>query len=54
MLWRHSHEIHSNAHGSEQHRTHAVGAMILWGDAFHNASTGLVAAAYLTTPGSAS
>ncbi len=53
VLWRHSHDDGPDADGGvERHRTHAVGPMILWGDAFHNVVDGVViAAAYLTNPG---
>jgi len=53
VLWRHSHDDPFEAHaGGEPHRTHALGPMILWGDAFHNVVDGVViAAAYLTAPG---
>jgi zinc and cadmium transporter len=53
VLWRHSHEDPFDSRGpGEDHRQHAVGPMILWGDAFHNVVDGVViAAAYLTNPG---
>jgi len=52
VLWRHSHDDPYDEHGGDGHRTHAVGPMILWGDAFHNVVDGVVvAAAYLTNPG---
>jgi zinc and cadmium transporter len=59
VLWRHCHEDECEAHvpgeanaPSDHHRSRAVGAMILWGDAAHNVLDGVViAAAYLTRPG---
>lgn len=53
VLWRHSHDDPFDGDPAhEQYRTHAVGPMILWGDAAHNVLDGVViAAAYLTRPG---
>lgn len=55
VLWRHSHDdpfAEGHGHGAADARTHALGPMILWGDAFHNVVDGVViAAAYLTQPG---
>ena len=53
VLWRHSHDDPYDAHApGDRARTHALGPMILWGDAFHNIVDGVViAAAYLTSPG---
>ncbi|HUO80067.1 MAG TPA: ZIP family metal transporter [Steroidobacteraceae bacterium] len=53
VLWRHSHDdpFDGDEHDGPR-RVHALGPMILWGDAFHNVVDGVViAAAYLTSPG---
>jgi zinc and cadmium transporter len=51
VLWRHAHDDPNALHAGDEHRRHAVGPMILWGDGFHNVVDGVViAAAYLASP----
>jgi zinc and cadmium transporter len=50
VLWRHCHDDPCEAHAPHD-RTHATGAMIIWGTTLHNVLDGVViAAAYLAAP----